>query len=808
MPLDSTLSAFIQQAYGAAGPLGSAINAGLLDQIFGEGASSAYMSTPLASTTDPFSLIGLTLVDNSTLKGHPGAFASHFLDGSPEILINKDWIETATKDQITGVLLEELGHAIDWHINGEADTAGDEGLLFARSIAQKIANDATLGRSNRHDHGAISIGDKQIYVEFASTVGFNVANWSGSTGGNSSIDTSLAPASISIVGSNSSTFSTQTADYLTTTVINAPGFATYDWSFTNTDSGADDEFGYMVDGIFYRLDDGTGTGSKNNHTTSFFGTPANHFGYRVSTATDSGGALSATVSNFEFTPIADTYYIKFNQVFASASPSGTTFTVGSPLSNDIWFFPENPANDSDYTTDFNSNGSINRVWIISNAINDGQPQAIYLTHGREMLGGATTAEDLWAFNTNSDGTSGDYYILTSGSYTTSTSSTVQINSSIGLADLDQLHSEQTAPAPTLISISSTDYNFKIGDTATVTFTFNTAVSGFTSDDVTAPSGSLLANPVSADGGMTWTATFVPSASTEVPLNTWSVDLTGVTNSRGLAGTGSSVSSSNYSVDTIRPTIAITSDKTMMSHGQTAVITFTLSEASNNFDQRDVVVQRGKLSQWKQVSPRVYTAVFMSTDSANLNSTISVASTKFTDLAGNDNIDGGDTDNNLAIYVAPTAIIRSTKPSVQPGSVNKITISLTEPSNNFSLSSIRSNVALRGFRKVSALVYEVEYTAPLSGQVTLSVIPGSYTDKLGGNASIANSENLDSVTIDVVAIDTYGSSTSTAGGRGITSGITVGRSTAQPVVNVSKPVAPKSKAPQPIGRAASTGLFRR
>ncbi len=810
MPTDSPLLSALDEAYGIISSLQGPSRSGLLDRVFGQGALAAYESSTLGTSVDPFGSVGLTLVDSSTLRGHPGAFASHYLDGKPEILLNRDWLKTATTDEITGVLLEEFGHAIDWVVNHEADTPGDEGAAFAGSL---LGNDVSDGAWNmlaaQNDRRAIQVNGRTINVEFATTNNFTLSSWAKNiSGGDGDVFPTFATpstiASILVQGSNASTFLPQTADFTTTSAINAPGFAKYDWSFVNSDGPGDDEFGYLIGSSFNRLDNAASSGNQSGYITPFFSTPSG-FGYRVSTATDTGGSLSATVSNFSFTPIADAYYTHFNQVFAATRTTGTTFNVGSLLSNDVWILPDDPATDSDYTTNFNSNGSINRAWIISDAINDGQPLAIYLTNGREMLGGASSAEDLWAFNTNSDGTSGDYYILTSGSYTTTASSTVQINSSIALTDLDQLRSQQTAPAPTLLSISSTDYNFKIGDTATVTFTFNTPVSGFTTADVTAPSGSLLAIPVSTDGGITWTASFVPSPSTEDSSNAWSVDLTGVTNSGGLAGSGS-FSSSNYSVDTIRPTIAITSDKTVINHGQTAVITFTLSEASNNFDQRDVVVQRGRLSQWKRVSPSVYAAIFMPTDSNNSNCTISVASNKFTDIAGNDNTDGSDVDNNLGIMISPTAIIRSTKPSVQPGSVNKITISLTEPSNNFSLSSIRSSVALRGFRKVSALAYEVEYTAPLSGQVTLSVIPGSYTDKLGGNVSIANSEKLDSVTIDVTAIDAYGSSTSTGGSRGVTSAITVGRSTAPPVVRVSTPVAPKSNAPQPIGRATSSGLF--
>ncbi|MDQ6962466.1 MAG: SwmB domain-containing protein, partial [Mariprofundaceae bacterium] len=49
------------------------------------------------------------------------------------------------------------------------------------------------------------------------------------------------------------------------------------------------------------------------------------------------------------------------------------------------------------------------------------------------------------------------------------------------------------------------------------------------------------------------------------------------------------------VDTLAPTVAITSDQTALAAGKTAVVTFTLSEASTNFALADIVVTGGALS---------------------------------------------------------------------------------------------------------------------------------------------------------------------------------------------------------------------
>jgi hypothetical protein len=62
------------------------------------------------------------------------------------------------------------------------------------------------------------------------------------------------------------------------------------------------------------------------------------------------------------------------------------------------------------------------------------------------------------------------------------------------------------------------YALLAGQSSTVTFTFSEAVSGFTNADLTMPNGTLT--PVSsADGGITFTATFTPDPGVEDATNT-------------------------------------------------------------------------------------------------------------------------------------------------------------------------------------------------------------------------------------------------------------------------------------------------
>ncbi|MET0433563.1 MAG: Ig-like domain-containing protein, partial [Cellulomonas sp.] len=91
----------------------------------------------------------------------------------------------------------------------------------------------------------------------------------------------------------------------------------------------------------------------------------------------------------------------------------------------------------------------------------------------------------------------------------------------------------------------------IGDSATLTVVFSEPVLGFDLGDLTVRSGAV-SGLSSADGGVTWTATFVPSAGTNATGQVLTVDLAGVMDLAGNVGAGT-VDSPAYAVDTVRPT---------------------------------------------------------------------------------------------------------------------------------------------------------------------------------------------------------------------------------------------------------------
>ena len=139
-----------------------------------------------------------------------------------------------------------------------------------------------------------------------------------------------------------------------------------------------------------------------------------------------------------------------------------------------------------------------------------------------------------------------------------------------------------------------DTALRIGETSLVTITFNEAVSGFTNADLTIANGTLTAVS-SSDGGITWTATFTPSASITDTTNLITLDNTGV-QAAGTGNVGSDTTdSNNYAIDTVRPTATIVVTDTALRIGETSLVTITFSEAVSGFTNADLTIANGTLS---------------------------------------------------------------------------------------------------------------------------------------------------------------------------------------------------------------------
>jgi hypothetical protein len=228
-----------------------------------------------------------------------------------------------------------------------------------------------------------------------------------------------------------------------------------------------------------------------------------------------------------------------------------------------------------------------------------------------------------------------------------------------------------------------DTALKIGDTSLVTITFSEAVTGFTNADLSIANGTLSAVS-SSDGGVTWTATFTPSANISDTSNLLTLDNTGIADLAGNAGSGTT-DSNNYAIDTQRPTAIIVMADTSLSAGETSLVTITFSEAVTGFTNADLSVANGTLSAVSSSDGGVtWTATFTPTvginDATNL---IILSNTGIADLAGNAGSGTTNSANYTVDTVRPTATIIVADNALNIGETSLVTITFSEAVSGFS-----------------------------------------------------------------------------------------------------------------------------
>uniref|UniRef100_UPI002B1DAD84 beta strand repeat-containing protein n=2 Tax=Pseudomonas marginalis TaxID=298 RepID=UPI002B1DAD84 len=231
-----------------------------------------------------------------------------------------------------------------------------------------------------------------------------------------------------------------------------------------------------------------------------------------------------------------------------------------------------------------------------------------------------------------------------------------------------------------------DNALSVGETSLVTITFSEAVTGFTSADLTVTNGTVTGLS-SGDGGVTWTGTLTPSASTSDTSNLITLDNTGVSDAAGNAGSGTT-DSNNYAIDTQRPTATIVVADTALKVGETSVVTITFSEAVTGFTLADLTVANGLISGLSTSDNITYTATFTpsagTSDATNL---ITLNNTGVVDGAGN--VGSGTTDsNNYAVDTQrPTATIVVADTALSVGETSLVTITFSEAVSGFDNSDL-------------------------------------------------------------------------------------------------------------------------
>nr|WP_313527041.1 Ig-like domain-containing protein [Stutzerimonas kunmingensis] len=323
--------------------------------------------------------------------------------------------------------------------------------------------------------------------------------------------------------------------------------------------------------------------------------------------------------------------------------------------------------------------------------------------------------------------------------------------------------------PAATSISLSDSNLRIGETATVTITFNEAVLGLDIGDFNVANGTL-SSPISSDGSQTWTATFTPSANITDASNVITLNNTGVMDTAGNLGNGST-DSANYAVDTQRPSATIVVSDTTLKAGQTTTVTITFTEAVTGLGIADFNVDNGTLSNLSTSDNITYTAILTPganvTDTTNL---VTLDKTGVQDLAGNVGSGTTDSDNYAIDTLLPTASIVVADSTLTAGQNTTVTITFSEAVSGLTIADF--SVANGALSNLGTNDGGLTWTATLTPDANVTDATNlitldntGYTDAAGNTGTgTTNSNNfaIDSKAPAVISVDVPANGTYVAG----------------------------------------------
>ncbi len=299
--------------------------------------------------------------------------------------------------------------------------------------------------------------------------------------------------------------------------------------------------------------------------------------------------------------------------------------------------------------------------------------------------------------------------------------------------------------PAATSITLSDTALRIGETATVTITFAERVVGLDTADF-AVSGGSLSGLNSADGGLTWTATFTPGANVSDATNIITLNNSGVMDLAGNVGSGTT-DSGNYAIDTQRPTATVVVTDTALKAGQTTTVTITFNEAVSGLTTADFSVDNGSLSGLSSSDGGItWTATLTPgnnvSDTSNL---ITLDNTGYTDAAGNAGSGSTDSNNYAIDSQRPTATIVVTDTALKAGQGTTVTITFSEAVSG--LTTADFSVANGALSNLSSSDGGLTWTATLtpSANVTdptnlITLDNTGYTDAAGNTGTGTTDSN--------------------------------------------------------------------
>jgi hypothetical protein len=313
--------------------------------------------------------------------------------------------------------------------------------------------------------------------------------------------------------------------------------------------------------------------------------------------------------------------------------------------------------------------------------------------------------------------------------------------------------------PTLASaITISDTALQIGDTATVTFSYTEAVTGFTTADVTVPNA-VLSNLTSADGGINWTATLTPNAAITDASNVLTLVYTGIFDAAGNSGIGTATSG-NYAIDTQQlTTVSFVVADTNLLAGETSTVTLVYSEAVTGFSTADLSIQNGVVSGLTSGDGGITWTMTLTPTASIVDATnvITLDLTGVADLAGNAGSGSADSNNYAINTVRPTVSIVVTDTLLVAGETSPVTFTFSEAVTGFTNADL--SVANGALSPVSSVDGGITYTATLTPTAAISDPTNVITVTNGGYANMAGNAGSGTTDSNNYAVDTVARSLS-------------------------------------------------
>ena len=148
--------------------------AALMQEVFGQaGTDPEVFAGRVAELAQQLQSGGLGLEielrSDAELNGARAAYAAQGHTGTERIYVNADWLASgASAAEISQVLLEESGHAIDQRLNAELESPGDEGELFAARLLDQPLSEGQLERISADvDHQILELDGVLVAVQTA-----------------------------------------------------------------------------------------------------------------------------------------------------------------------------------------------------------------------------------------------------------------------------------------------------------------------------------------------------------------------------------------------------------------------------------------------------------------------------------------------------------------------------------------------------------------------------------------------------------------------------------------------------------------